>query len=61
MMMALLDTLWAQRKLRKISRGECSLRYRLVLLIVASTVPLLAFILVHQYSVCRRDVAATGR
>jgi PAS domain S-box-containing protein len=38
-----------------------SLRWRLVLLVVASVVPLLAFSLAHEYLGYRKDVATTGR
>src|SRR6266851_2662917 len=38
-----------------------SLRWRLVLLVVAGVVPLLAFSLAHQYLEYREDVATTGR
>src|SRR5207244_2478444 len=38
-----------------------SLRWRLVLLVVAGVVPLLAFTLGHQYLQYREEVAATGR
>src|SRR5437867_2074268 len=42
-------------------RGGLSLRWRLVLLVVAGVIPLLAFSLGHQYLQYREEVAATGR
>src|SRR5438445_6088697 len=43
------------------ARRRLSLRWRLVLLLVAGVVPLLAFSLGQQYLQYRREVAATGR
>src|SRR5580658_6237710 len=56
-----LDPRRALRTSLSAGRRETSLRYRLVLLVIACTVPLLAFILAYQYVTYRQNVAAIGR
>jgi two-component system sensor kinase FixL len=58
---ALSNPRWVLRALRSVGHHKLSLHGRLVLLVVANTVPLLAFILGYQYFTYLKDVSATGR